>query len=680
MPNHLNNETSPYLQQHVNNPVDWYPWSDEALAKARREDKPILLSIGYSACHWCHVMAHESFEDDETAAIMNKLFVNIKVDREERPDLDKIYQIAQQLLTNKGGGWPLTVFLTPEDQVPFFAGTYFPKVARYQLPAFKELLQYMAAFYREHKDQIIAQNQALMSALQQLSSPKINENITLNITPLIKIRDEIASDYDRINGGFGDAPKFPHPSFIEILLQSWISSKKQDHTALAMAENTLIKMAQGGIYDQLGGGFYRYSVDAEWQIPHFEKMLYDNAQLLCQYAYAYSATKNDLYKNISTETGAWILREMQAPEGGYYATIDADSEGKEGKFYVWSQDEAKQLLSPQEYKIMSSSTNLDDPPNFESHWHLHITHTLEEVAHKNNLSKEETKKLFLSAKHKLFNAREQRIKPHSDEKILTAWNGLMIKGMTLAGIQLQKPEFIASAEKALNFIYHNLWQHHRLLASYKDGRATLAAYLDDHVFLIDGILTFLQYRWNSNYFQFACELADLVLKHFFDSEQGGFFYMADDHEKLIYRPKNLADEAIPAGNGIAAYVLQRLGFMLGNSHYLDAVEKTFKMAWQNLEKYPIAHATLQLALAEFLEPPKIIFIRGKAQNISNWQELCLRDYHLHLLVFAIPDTEMNLPPAIADKKSSGNVLAYVCQGTQCSPPFNDLDEFNKLLF
>lgn len=537
MKNHLANETSPYLQQHVNNPVDWYPWGEEALAKAKREDKPIFLSIGYSACHWCHVMAHESFEDEETATIMNKLFVNIKVDREERPDLDKIYQTAQQLLTGKGGGWPLTVFLTPEDQIPFFAGTYFPKTARYQLPAFKDLLQYIANFYREHKDQILEQNHSLMSALQRLSSPKLSKDISLNITSLIKIREEIALDYDRTYAGFGGAPKFPHPTFIEILLQSWISSKKQDHLALAMAENTLTSMAEGGIYDQIGGGFYRYSVDAEWQIPHFEKMLYDNGQLLCQYAYAYAATKNDLYKNILLKTGEWILREMQAPEGGYYATIDADSEGKEGKFYIWSKEEIKKTLTPQEYEIMSLFTNIYEQPNFENHWHLHLIRSVQESARKNCISVAEAQKLVTSAQNKLFKIREQRIRPHRDEKILTSWNGLMIKGMVLAGIYLQKTEFIDSAEKALAFIYDNLWNNHRLLASYKDGRATLSAYLDDHAFLIDGILTFLQYRWNSKYFQFATELADLLLKHFYDQQQGGFFYVADDHEKLIIVPR-----------------------------------------------------------------------------------------------------------------------------------------------
>lgn len=594
--NRLANETSPYLLQHASNPVDWYPWGEEALQKAKRENKPILLSIGYSACHWCHVMAHESFSDIETSKLMNELFVNIKVDREERPDLDRVYQIAYQLLMGKTGGWPLTAFLTPDQQIPYFIGTYFPKEPQYQLPAFKNLLHYMAAAYHQQQGNIEQQNQSLINAFKHLGAEG-KLSLELNMQPLANAKKELEMEYDPIYGGFGGVQKFPRPTQIEFLFKQWCEAKR-DAKTFNMIENTLTKMAQGGIYDQIGGGFYRYTVDEKWEIPHFEKMLYDNAQLLVVYTQIYQVTRNELYKKILIETAQWVMREMQSVEGGYYSSLNADSEGKEGQYYVWSEEELRQQLTASEYEIVHEYYNLHHAANFEGFWHLHVTHSIAEIAKKFDQPFDKIEQTIDLAKQKMFNARKTRIKPSRDEKNITGWNALMIKGMALTGVCLNRMDFIISAERAFAFIQKNLWKNTQLLASYKDGRAHLNAYLDDYVFLIDAILSLLQARLQSADLLFAQQLADIVLAQFEDQEKGGFFFTANDHETLIYRPKNLMDEALPAGNGIAARVLLRLGFLLEKPTYITAAEKTLKMAWPALTKFSSSHCGLLLALME----------------------------------------------------------------------------------
>ncbi len=681
--NRLAQETSPYLLQHAHNPVEWYPWGSEALEKARREDKPILLSIGYSACHWCHVMAHESFEDPETAQTMNKLFVNIKVDREERPDLDKIYQLAHHLLTQRAGGWPLTMFLVPENQAPFFGGTYFPREARYGLPSFKDLLNRVADYYHEHREQLLAQSGSVVDTLESLTAAaapaKLDE---LNPQPLDAARRQLEQTFDERHGGFGQAPKFPHPAGIERLLRHWATMAAAGHPderALQIAAFTLRKMALGGIYDQVGGGFARYSVDERWMIPHFEKMLYDNAQLLPLYAEAWRATGDPLFRRVAEETGEWVMREMQSPEGGYYSTLDADSEGEEGKFYVWDREEIQRLLNEEEYRIVARRFGLDQPPNFEGHWHLNVHTGKTELARKSGLPEQQALAILASARRKLFEAREKRVHPGRDEKILTAWNGLMIKGMAIAGRLLQRDDFIRSAERALEFICSTLWKEGRLLATCKDGRAHLAAYLDDYAFLMDGILELLQARWRSTDMRFAMELAEVLLQRFQDHEHGGFYFTAADHEALIQRPKPLADDATPSGNGIAAYVLGRLGHILGEPCYLDATKRTLRAAWSALQQAPFAHEALLLALEEFLFPPQTVILRGDPDKMVFWHARCVRAYAPSRITLAIPGAAGDLPPALTQPAPKQDVAAYVCTGTACSPPSSALEDLESEL-
>ncbi len=676
--NHLSNETSPYLLQHVNNPVDWYPWNSEALAQAKSANKPILLSIGYAACHWCHVMAYESFEDEETALLMNRWFINIKVDREERPDLDKIYQTAHQLLTQRSGGWPLTLFLNPHNLMPFYTGTYFPKEPRYGLPAFKQILQGVANFYQGNQAAVITQNQQLQAMLQQLTQTVAS---FAGLTPytLQIARDELIRQFDRQQGGFGLAPKFPQPNYLNFLLHYMADNKRADKQVLMIIETSLTKMAQGGIYDQLGGGFYRYSVDERWEIPHFEKMLYDNAQLLGLYATAYAFMQQPLYAQIVRETAAWILKDMQASEGGYYATRDADSEGEEGKYYYWSREELKQLLTFDEYKIALLYWGINQAANFENRWHLHINQTLPIVAQQLNLSQEAVQARLKLVKQKMLQARNNRLPPLRDEKILTAWNGLMIKGMAKAGIYLHEMAYINSAQRAVDFIRQNLWQEGRLLASYKDGRAKHKAYLDDYAFLLEGLLTLLQAKWRSEDLLFAIELAEGLLTYYQDEQQGGFFFTASDHEALIQRPKPFFDEAIPSGNGIAALALARLGYFIGNASYITAAENTLKAASYYLQQAPHGCASMLQVLQDYLNPPIIIILRGRTESLQEWQHVVLQDYHPERLCFAIPDDVDDLPTQLAQKTNLAQVTAYICQERQCLAPITEWAVFRQAL-
>jgi uncharacterized protein len=658
--NRLAAETSPYLRQHADNPVDWYPWGAEAIALAQRENKPILLSIGYSACHWCHVMAHESFEDATTAQVMNDAFVNIKVDREERPDLDKIYQLAQQLITGQSGGWPLTMFLSPEDQRPFFGGTYFPREPRYGMPAFKELLQRVVEYYRGHAAEIRQQGGKLAETFEEMLPGKVDRSVELDASPIELAGAALRESFDAACGGFGHAPKFPHPESIERCLRD---------KALDMARLTLTRMAEGGIYDQLGGGFARYSVDAEWTIPHFEKMLYDNGQLLGTYAAAAQRTGDKLFARIADQTADWLLRDMRSPEGGFYSSLDADSEGHEGKFYTWTPAQAEALLTAPEYHVCARHFGLDGDPNFEGAWHLCVRAPLEgeEAAH-----------LLDSARRKLLTARTLRVWPQRDEKILTAWNALAIKGLAIAARVLHRPDLANAATAAVDFIHRTLWRDGRLLASYKEGRAHLAAYLDDYAFLVDALLELLQTRWRSRDLEFARALVEVMLDQFMDREGGGFFFTAREHERLIHRSKTFNDESIPAGNGVAASVLTRLGFLLGKVLYLDAAERTLKAAWPLMRQYPQAHLTLVSALEEYRKPLTIVIVRGPGAETHRWSRAIQAIDSPARLVFAIGADEP-LPPAIAEKRAGAGTLAYLCTGTTCAAPISELAALEQAL-
>jgi uncharacterized protein len=658
--NRLAAETSPYLKQHADNPVDWYPWGEEAIALAQRENKPILLSVGYSACHWCHVMAHESFEDPPTAQLMNSAFVNIKVDREERPDLDKIYQAAQQLITGQSGGWPLTMFLSPEDQRPFFGGTYFPPEPRYGMPAFKELLQRVAEYYRSHAAEVRRQGDQLAATFREMLPAKAELGFELDVSPIELARAALRRSFDSASGGFGEAPKFPHPESIERCLRD---------EAVDMARLTLTRMAEGGIYDQLGGGFARYSVDASWTIPHFEKMLYDNGQLLVTYAVAAQATGDRLFARIAGETADWLLRDMRSPEGGFYSSLDADSEGHEGKFYVWTPGEAEALLTAPEYRAFAHRFGLDADPNFEGAWHLCVRAPLEDEA---------AACLVESARKKLLAARNLRIWPQRDEKILTSWNALAVKGLAIAARVLHRPDLAEAATAAVDFIHRALWRDGRLLATYKDGRAHLAAYLDDYAFLADALLELLQTRWRGRDLEFARALVEVMIEQFMDRDGGGFFFTAAEHERLIHRIKTFNDESIPAGTGVAASVLTRLGYLLGKVLYLEAAERTLKAAWPLMRQYPEAHLTLLAALEEYQKPLKIVIIRGPAIEVQRWSRAIGRSYAPARMVLPISADE-HLPPAIAEKRAGSGTLAYVCTGTTCAAPISGLAELEQAL-
>ncbi len=679
--NRLIDETSPYLLQHAHNPVDWYPWGEEALARARHEDRPILLSIGYSACHWCHVMEHESFEDEDVAREMNEGFVCIKVDREERPDLDKIYQLAHQILTQRAGGWPLTMFLSPDDQMPFFGGTYFPKLSRHGLPGFLELLQRVAQFFRAERDALRKQNASLAELFTRIQPGAAAEDVQLSSELLERAYEELKHQFDARYGGFGAAPKFPHPPAIERCLRHWAHGAldgKPDPHALHMAAHTLQAMAEGGLYDQLGGGFCRYAVDQSWTIPHFEKMLYDNAQLLRLYADAALATGSELFRRVAAETAGWVMREMQDPEGGYYSTLDADSEGEEGKFYLWTQPALAQALEPEELKAVEERYGLQGEGNFEGQWHLNVQRSVSEVGEALGVPAARAAELLERARAKLLAVRARRVRPGRDEKILTSWNALMIKGMARAGRLLGEPMLIHSAERALAFVTRTLWRGERLLATVKDGRAHLNAYLDDYVFLADALLELLQARWRVAELELARALMEVVLARF-QAPGGGFYFTADDHERLVYRPIPTHDDAVPSGNGVAAHVLLRLGHLLGEPRYLDAAEGTLKVLHNEMTHAPSANGSLLLALEEQLWPTQTIVLRGEPSELASWLARCNRYYAPRRLTIAIPNGVAPLPGLLAERRDSGKMTAYVCTGTSCLAPITALDELEGVL-
>ena len=676
--NALADETSPYLLQHANNPVAWHPWGDEALGLARTEGKPILLSVGYSACHWCHVMAHESFEDEETADLMNRYFINIKVDREERPDIDKIYQTAQQLLTGRTGGWPLTMFLMPDDRTPFFGGTYFPPEPRHGLPGFKSLLARIHQVYQEERPALAEQNTAFIKALEQTqTSEPAGAGTQLDTGPVDQCLEQLARAFDRSDGGFGGAPKFPHPVNLELLLCQ--HARTGDTTPLDMACFTLEKMAEGGIYDHVGGGFCRYSVDSRWNIPHFEKMLYDNGPLLGLYANAWRISGHELFRQAARGTAAWVMREMQSAEGGYFSSLDADSEGEEGKFYTWEPGEVQRLLSEAEFDDFARYSGLDKPDNFEGRWHLFVAESPDAIARASGTDSGEIQQRLQSAREKLFREREKRIRPGLDDKILTSWNALMLKGMSVAATRLEEPEYYRSALRCLEFIHARLWDGNRLAATCKDGKAHLNAYLDDYAFLIDAIIHLLACRWSGKWLGFAMQLADTLLAQFFDDDAGGFFFTSHDHETLLQRRKDFTDDSLPSGNGMAALALLNLGHLTGRQDYLEAAEKTLKTAWGLLQRAPHACAALLAALLEYHDPRRVIILRGREESISDWQRQVEPLLDLRSLVFAIPSAETGLPELLNEKRTDQAATAFVCTGFQCLNPVSDLAELQRVM-
>jgi hypothetical protein len=673
--NRLKNETSPYLLQHANNPVDWYPWGDEALARARAEDKPILLSIGYSSCHWCHVMAHESFEDPETAALMNEHFINIKVDREERPDLDSIYMQAVQAMTGHGG-WPMTVFLTP-DGVPFYGGTYFPPEDRHGLPAFRRVLVGVADAYRTRREEVTQGGQRLLAALQQTLA---DGTVPVEMEPALldQAYHQIASGFDRTFGGFGTAPKFPQPMNLEFLLR--MSRRSGYSPALEMVEKTLRKMANGGIYDQLGGGFHRYSTDERWLVPHFEKMLYDNAQLARVYLHAYQITRQPFYRRIVEETLEYVLREMTSPEGGFYSTQDADSEGEEGKFFLWTPAEIEAALSPEDARLVMAYFDVTSEGNFEGRNILHVLRDEDVVAHLAGVSLEQVRGVIARARQALFKAREHRVKPARDDKILTSWNGLMLSAFAEAGRVLERGDYLEVAGRNARFLLSTMRVDRRLLRTYTDGRAKLLGYLEDYSHLVDGLLRLYEATFDLAWFAEARTLADEMLSLFWDEEEGLFYDTGRDHESLIVRPRDITDGATPSGQSAAVDVLLRLAILSGEPVYHRTATRALSGAVAAMEQYAGAFGHLLGALDFSLDSPREIALIGRLHDpaMENLLRVVFARYLPNKVVAgAEPDDERaaELIPLLADRPAvDGRPTAYVCTNYTCQQPVTTPEE------
>ncbi len=583
--NRLGKQTSPYLLQHADNPVYWHPWDEQALDEARQTQRPILLSVGYSACHWCHVMARESFEDPATAAVMNELFVNIKVDREERPDLDRVYQTSHQLLTRRSGGWPLTVFLIHDELLPFFAGTYFPREPRFGLPAFTDLLRNVAAYYGSRREEARSNGKTVQEMLERISAPGAPFAGELGEQPLLNAVEQMRAAFDPVHGGTAGAPKFPRPADMELLIRR--AAMQDGESAREMLETTLDAMAAGGLNDHLGGGFFRYSVDARWEIPHFEKMLYDNAALLSAYSLGYQFTKKRRYAEVASATAAWLLRDMRHEGGAFFAALDADSEGHEGLYYLWAPDEVKALLPTEQYEEFSARYGLRRGPNFEgSRWHL-----VEQPGAGGGEGK------LKAARERLLKARSERERPLRDEKILTSWNAMAVRGLAIAGRCLERPDLTEAAERAAGFIAANLISKGRLLACWTSGRTGNEGFLDDYAFLLDALLELGGKRR-----ELAESLAARMLDHFEDGGGGGFYFTSLEQERLIHRPRSLSDDALPAGAAVAARALLRLSQFLPGPRYAAAAEKALRAGWEHMCRHPLSHTALCLALDEWLRP------------------------------------------------------------------------------
>lgn len=675
MANRLMHETSPYLLQHAENPVDWYAWGEEALQRAKQDDKPILLSVGYSACHWCHVMAHESFEDPATAAVMNELFVNIKVDREERPDIDSLYMAAVQAMT-RHGGWPMTVFLTP-DGAPFYGGTYFPPEPRHNMPSFQQVLHGVAEAYRDRREEVFQSAEQMREHLEDILSFDL-EQVKLSKSQLNVAAQRQMSQFDSRFGGYGGAPKFPQALIFGMVLRTWLRSEDQD--ALNQVTQTLQAMANGGMYDQLGGGFARYSVDAQWLVPHFEKMLYDNALLSQLYLETYQATHEPVYRRIAEESINYILRDMTSPDGGFYAAEDADSEGEEGKFYVWSLAEIQQLLSPEDAALAQLYWNIQPEGNFEGHAILYVPQDPSVVAKELSISEVDLAQRIAAIRATLLAQRNTRIRPGRDEKILASWNGMMLRSLAFAANVLDNADYRAAAIRNAEFITSKLYQNGQLYRSYKDGQAKFKGYLEDYACVADGMLALYEATFDLRWLHVAIELAESMTERFWDAQQRSFFDTASDHEQLITRPRDLYDNATPAGNSVAVDVLLRLATLLDRYEYRQYAETVLANLSGALLQLPGAFGRL-LAAADFAlaEPREVALIGDPADPaFKALLQATYRNYQPNKVVAACkPDDQaaQQLIPLLAERPLfNQQATAYVCVRRACKLPTNDPNE------
>lgn len=662
MANRLANETSPYLLQHADNPVEWYPWGEEALQRAREEDRVILLSIGYSACHWCHVMAHESFEDDKIAAQMNELFVNIKVDREERPDIDSLYMASVQAMTGHGG-WPMTVFLTPEGK-PFYGGTYFPPSDRGGMPGFPRVMQGVHEAYRDRRDQVVESANTLSNRLGEVFRSELPPG-KLNAELFETAMDNLERNYDAQNGGFGGAPKFPAGMTVDLLLR--IYHRNGSENALEMAHHTLDRMARGGLYDQIGGGFHRYTVDGVWLVPHFEKMLYDNALLADAYALAYQATGEEFYRTITEETLDYVLREMTSPEGGFYSTQDADTEGEEGKFFVWTPDEVREVLGGDSGDVIEL-LGITERGNFEGSNVLSIPQQEDRMRWRDEH--------FSPLRQQLFEARAERTHPGRDDKILTSWNGLMMRAFANAAWTLDSERYADAARGNARFLRDNLQQRGRLLHSFKDGEARIDGFLEDYAFLIDGLLALYQATFETEWIEWARDLARIAVDDFYDAEAGAFYDTSAASEQLIARPRDPFDNATPSGNSVIVDSLNRLAHLIGDVEFTRLARGVIEEHAGVASEHPHGLSRLLVAADFATGPSAEIAIVGPADDPGRAGMIAaLQSAYLPRVVVAVADPEdgaaevvdLLLSRDLVDGKSA----AYVCINHACQMPVTE---------
>jgi uncharacterized protein len=674
-PNKLIHESSPYLLQHAYNPVKWYPWCDEALKKAKDENKPIFLSIGYSACHWCHVMAHESFESQEIAQVMNENFVNIKVDREERPDIDDIYQKVCQLVTGSGG-WPLSVFLTP-DQKPFYVGTYFPPLDSYGRPGFGSIIRQLAQAWKEKPHDVETAAENAVNSLQKTESISMPSKLDKSI--LDEAAVNLLSLGDQTNGGFGSAPKFPNAANLSFMLRySKLSgiSKFQEFTL-----KTLAKMANGGIYDQIGGGFHRYSTDSRWLVPHFEKMLYDNALLPVVYAEAYQITKDQRYLDVINRTLGYVLKEMTSPDGGFYSAQDADSEGEEGKYYVWKKNEVREILGS-DSDLFCLYYDVVDGGNFEGHNILHNSINLSSAAFQFGKTESEARDIIERSKVKLLEARSKRVLPGRDEKILTSWNGLMISGLLRGYRVTQDSGFLKAAENCIKFIEEKMIKNGELLHTYKDGHAKLGAYLDDYAYFVNSLLDYFEARPARKCLDLAIKYANYLLEHFWDENEKNFFFTADNHEKLIIRTKNIYDLSLPSGNSVAAGALFRLYHITQDKRYLDTSLKIMESLSTMAAENPFGFGQLLNVIYMYLKKPtEITMINHVNKELCAYLEKRFLPESILVGIDEAEDLkELQSLPFFAGKEFvRDKTKVYVCRDSTCSLPLETIEEVENLL-
>ncbi len=680
--NRLINETSPYLLQHAYNPVDWYAWSDEAFERAKKENKPIFLSIGYSTCHWCHVMERESFENEEVAEIMNKHFISIKVDREQRPDVDSIYMTAVQMMTGSGG-WPLSVFLTPDGK-PFFGGTYFPPEDRYGRRGFKSLLLVIADAWENRHDELVSSAGQISDTLARQDDRPAGQ--TLSADAIKGAFFSLANTFDPTYGGFGRAPKFPQASNLSMLLGYW--HRTGEDRALAMVEKTLNAMADGGIYDHLGGGFHRYSTDAIWLVPHFEKMLYDQALLSKAYLHAYQITNNPRYAAVAAEIFDYVLRDMTDPKGGFYSAEDADSEGEEGTFYVWNPKEIAEVIGEDSAKVFNAHYGVTKRGNFEhAKTILNISQSFEQLQTKFKLSPKEFDDILTKARQKLFEVRDKRPRPHRDEKIITAWNGFMISSLALGGRVLNEEKYISAAGRAAEFVFGELRKDGRLMRYYGKGRAVELAFLNDYAFMITGLLDLYEADFDARWLQEAKRLSEQMIELFGDADGGGFFLTGSDGERLIARNKPAYDGAVPSGNSVAALALLRLGQATMNMKFIDHASKTLETFSAQLQQSPTSLTYMLMAVDFWLGPRQEIVIAGDSHANDTKQMLkSVRSRFLPNAVILLHQKDSDgkaiekiVPFLAAQKSIDAKATAYVCENYVCNRPINQIAELDKLL-